>query len=667
MITVKNIRLNNSRNKTYLTFDDAISFHDNIIYFIIGKSGIGKTSLIDFITGPFTDDPIKNGEIILSDDIALKSPFTKKLIDTIAVKNSHSFWSRPYVNFMRKSVALIPQKTDSFHPTIPIRGQIERFYKMALPAGAKPEKTFDEILEELSQCAGWNNVSVDLKDKRAVVLTDIKEYKEVDTVPECRYPIVNIRNEKKLYEKKLSTGQLQRLLILMGLMQFRASKHPLLIGDEFLVNFTYYEANEVLKNIIDFYRKEEKDHKIAIFILHDLSFDFLKNYPAGYPPVRLIGIEKDLNYKPGMSETRDAKRITIHEMSLIDFFSENWVGNTENERFFREFKRSYDDRALTHEECKIKIKPAEEDYSYDIDIDKARIYKGTYIEEKPLLYKDIRLKIKKNRFIILTGFSGCGKSTLCNQYVSEYWGDKKSFRYFPSRALSSLSESSQISINQDLQIMYNYYNGIKDLDIRSKHRESIESILEKIHFYEDVDKISEGREKRIKEFSRKKIYDLSGGEQQRYWFARLLFDYTENGNFQRPGLIIFDESIASLDCITKNKIIAFLLQEIFSGDGTTVLFVSHDLRDISVIYKTLLANTGTENINKVFEHYEMFAGGLYRVDTDFLSYRENLRDKIPNVYYSVNDSNKTKPLKLRLNTNCTDMVSGGKKNEINRK
>jgi ABC-type glutathione transport system ATPase component len=661
MITVKNIRLNNSRNKTYLTFDDEISFHDNTIYFIIGKSGIGKTSLVDFISAPFTDDPIKNGTIVLSGDMALKSPFTKKAGDTIEVKNSLSFWARPYIKFMRKSVALIPQKTDSFHPAIPLGKQIEHFYKMALPVGAKPEKEFEKILEELSQCAGWNKVSADLHDKRTLLLTDIKEYKEADTG--TVYPIVDIRNEPKSYEKKLSTGQLQRLLILMGLMQFRASKHPLLIGDEFLVNFTYYEANEVLKNIIDFYRKEEKDRKIAIFILHDLSFDFLKNYPAGYPPVRLIGIEKDPKYKPGKTETRDAKRITAHEMALTDFFRENW-GSAENERFFSEFKKSYDDRALGPEECKISVKPTEEEYPYGIDIDTARIYKGVHVEEKPLLYRDIRLKIKKNSFVVLTGFSGCGKSTLCNQYVSEYRGDKKSFRYFPSRALSSLSESSQISVNQDLQIMYNYYNGIKDLDVCSKHRKEVEKMLEKIHFYEEAGSIPGDERERMKEFPEKKIYDLSGGEQQRYWFARLLFDYAESGNFQKPGLIIFDESIASLDCITKNKIIALLLQEVFSGDGTTVLFVSHDLRDISVIYKTLLANAGEKNINRVFEHYEMFAGALYRVDTDFLSYRDNLKNKMPNVYYSVNDRNKTKPLNLSLHTNDTNKVPEGK-NEIN--
>jgi ABC-type lipoprotein export system ATPase subunit len=663
MITVKNIRLNNSRNKTYLAFDGEINFHDNTVYFIIGKSGIGKTSLIDFISAPFTDDPIKNGTIVLSRDMALKSAFTKKTRNIIEVKNSHSFWSRPYIKFMRKSVALIPQKTDSFHPAIPLRKQIEHFYKMALPSGAKPGGKFDEVLEELSQCAGWNKVSVDLNDKRAVLLTDIKEYKAADTG--MFYPIVDIRNEPKGYEKKLSTGQLQRLLILMGLMQFRASKHPLLIGDEFLVNFTYYEANEVLKNVIDFFQKEKKDRKIAIFILHDLSFDFLKSYPAGYPPVRLIGIEKDIDYKPGKAETRDAKRITAHEISLTDFFRENW-GSAKNERFFSEFKKSYEDRALRPEECKIAVNPTEEEYPYGIDIDTARIYKGVHVEEKPLLYKDIRLKIKKNRFIVLTGFSGCGKSTLCNQYVSEYRGDKKSFRYFPSRALSSLSEGSQISVNQDLQIMYNYYNGIKNLDMRSKHRESVENMLGKIHFYEDAGKIPGGERERMNEFPEKKIYDLSGGEQQRYWFARLLFDYAESGNFQKPELIIFDESIASLDCITKNKIIGLLLQEVFSGDGTTVLFVSHDLRDISVIYKTLLANAGEENINRVFEHYEMFAGGLYRVDTDFLSYRENLKDKKPNVYYSANDPDKTKPLNLSLHTNDTGKAAE-EKNETKRK
>ena len=132
-ITLKDIRLNNAKNKTYLAFDGLIEFKENTVYFIIGLSGIGKTSLVDFLTAPFTDDPIKNGSIHLSSDIALKSIGEGKPITDLRVKNSFNLYSRQYVDFIRKSVALIPQKTDSFHPSKPIVKQMYEYYKMAYP------------------------------------------------------------------------------------------------------------------------------------------------------------------------------------------------------------------------------------------------------------------------------------------------------------------------------------------------------------------------------------------------------------------------------------------------------------------------------------------------------------------------------------------------------
>jgi ABC-type nitrate/sulfonate/bicarbonate transport system ATPase subunit len=170
----------------------------------------------------------------------------------------------------------------------------------------------------------------------------------------------------------------------------------------------------------------------------------------------------------------------------------------------------------------------------------------------------------------------------------------------------------------------------------------------------------------LKEFLNKKIYDLSGGQQQRYWLARILFNRgNENSAAGDPGLLVLDESIASLDCITKNLIIALLLEEVLSRRGMTILFVSHDLRDINVIYKTLLENAGAENIHNIFEHYEMFHKSfdkndsdreyIYRVKTPFPEYCENLINRKPNTYISPRNN---KELHLRLKT-----AADGKGNE----
>jgi ABC-type dipeptide/oligopeptide/nickel transport system ATPase subunit len=645
MITLQKVLLKNAKNKIYLSFDGTINFNDDSIYFIIGRSGVGKTSLIDFMTSPFTDDPIKNGEIILSDDIALNSKFSKNPINKLIIGDSWNFWLNSYIKFIQKSAALIPQKTDSFHPSIPVVRQMYDYYKMALPAGVKPSmETFNKLLVDLSPFAGWDKISVNPKDKNSLLINDKKEYIE-ESSGEI-FTVIEKMEESKTYENEFSTGQLQRILILMGLIQFSVSDHPILIGDEFLVNFTYFEAGEVLKSVIEFFRQNnEKKHKVAVFILHDLSFDFLRTIEVNYP-MEIIGVEKDLQYANNerqKTETSDAQKIITHQISVSDFFAENWEGN-EGAEFFRQFKNSYESRPLTANECKFNIKIKNEKYQYDVKLDASSPYSG--------VYKKINLEIKKNKFIVLTGFSGCGKSTLCTQYVNECIKNKRTFRYFPSRPLSFLSEDSQVSIRQDLSIMYNYYNRIID---PSQYKSEISKMLNKVHFAKKTMTVKN----LDAEFLNKKIYDLSGGELQRYWLIRILFDYNGGGDYINPELLILDESIASLDCITKNKIIALLLQEVLSEKEMTVLFVSHDLRDIGVIYKTLLENNGGKNIDDIFEHYEMFHKKsdnkkenqeyLWRVKTPFPEYCINLENNKPNIYESLND--KSIQYKLKLNTN----------------
>jgi hypothetical protein len=93
----------------------------------------------------------------------------------------------------------------------------------------------------------------------------------------------------------------------------------------------------------------------------------------------------------------------------------------------------------------------------------------------------------------------------------------------------------------------------------------------------------------------------------------------------------------------------------------TILFVSHDLRDIGVIYKTILENAKGKNINDVFEHYEIFHKKsedknenqeyLWRVKTPFPEYCINLENNKPNIYESLN--NKSIHYKLKLNTKLT--------------
>jgi ABC-type dipeptide/oligopeptide/nickel transport system ATPase subunit len=606
MITIKDLRLNDAKNRPYLTLDGQISLKENTIYFVIGHSGVGKTSIVDFLANPLTEDPIKNGIIELSGDIRLEGTLGKKASNIITVKDSLSRQSGDYYRFIRKTAAIIPQKTDSFHPSIPLRRQLYRSYKMALPKGKRPDMAeFKQWLEELGPCAGWEKVSFSEKNNDAITIADDKKY--IDQSGE-QYEIVKVKDDDKVYESELSTGQLQRLLILQGLIQFKAAKNPILIGDEFLVNFTWIEAGNVLRGIMDYFAKSKEKHKIGIFILHDLSFSVLRNLPANLE-VKLIGIDSQKQDNGG------PKVIKAYEMNLCDFFEKKW-NNAEEAEFFEEFRESYDVKPLG---CQSKnFLPDSDVYPYPIDVKRSP-------SGRKKIYGPIHLEIGKHKFIVITGFSGCGKTTLCTQYIHECIKDKMSFRYFPSLSLSYISNDSQTKVRHDLEIMYSFYNHIYSLD-NENSRKLIDQALQKVQF----DNVSASA------FLERRIFDLSGGQQQRYWLARLLFE-TEVKN--TPGLFIFDESIASLDCITKNKIIPLLLDLLGGKEGASVLFVSHDLRDIGVIYETVKQLAGEKNAADIFEHYEMFNGGLYRVKTDFDDYRTNLQNSTANVYIDPSSKN----------------------------
>lgn len=597
MITLSKICLNNSRNKTYLSLDKHICFEDGMIYFIIGRSGIGKTSIIDFLSSPFTDDPIKNGDISISG-----TSFGK-----INVRNSSSYLSKSYQEFVRKRIAYIPQKTDSFHPAIPVSRQLFNYYKLALPREKQADrKEFNRLLEKLSPYAGWDNITISETVKQELIISDKKSYNDEKTG--VSYPIVNTDNAAKVYESEFSSGQLQRLLILLGLIRFHASDAPILLGDEFLVNFTYKEANDVLEKIVNFFCNEKKNSKTAIFILHDLSFDFLANLPDTIS-AKVIAITSS-----------NGVAINADEIDIHDLFSSSWK-NDEEKTVFLPFLESYEKTALKN--CPLNITgQLTHDAIVKVSISESR--------PQPGVYKNINFTINQSRFIVLTGFSGCGKTTLSTQIIEEcFKNNPKTIRYFPSRMGAYLSLDSQVTVHDDLLNIYNYYNGIKDIN---EYRTELNKLLFDIRLFEknNIDNAV------FDEFLEKKVFNFSGGQQQRYWLTRILFEPYKDGCGFPPNLLVLDESIASLDCITKNDIIAYLLSEILLRRKITIFLISHDLRDINVIYHTIKAEFG-DNCDDIFEHYEMFNHGIYKVLTPFPLYTDNLLSGRGNKYLSIND------------------------------
>jgi ABC-type dipeptide/oligopeptide/nickel transport system ATPase subunit len=278
------------------------------------------------------------------------------------------------------------------------------------------------------------------------------------------------------------------------------------------------------------------------------------------------------------------------------------------------------------------------------------------------LYQNLCFPIKTRRFIILTGFSGCGKSQFVSHLLNEYIYDKENypyfdperqlnaqemFRYFPSTSHESLSYGSNVTIREDLKMMYKFYNGIDNIE-EADIQNTIRSHFESVQYHVPDD---------FAQFLNKRIYSLSGGELQRYWFGRITLLKGIEPPRRKPNFFVFDESISSLDCMTKDDLIATIIKDFFIGEKLSIFFVSHDLRDIQVICRTLQKY----GLDEYFEHYEMFGGKIFKVITKYEDYRKNVYASLEDIntyneYESITESQSKdeKRFKLKLERNKSE-------------
>ncbi|MGG4146999.1 dipeptide/oligopeptide/nickel ABC transporter ATP-binding protein [Paenibacillus algorifonticola] len=123
-------------------------------------------------------------------------------------------------------------------------------------------------------------------------------------------------------------------------------------------------------------------------------------------------------------------------------------------------------------------------------------------------------------------------------------------------------------------------------------------------------------------------HQLSGGQKQRVCMARALA--------VRPEVIIFDESLASLDPLSQTSIVA-MLQQIQRQQELTYLFITHDLAlarqlcdRISVMYQGEIVETFSEWEEGRLKHpytRALFATLEERVDASSAEYAKK---KLPN-------------------------------------
>ena len=186
--------------------------------------------------------------------------------------------------------------------------------------------------------------------------------------------------------------------------------------------------------------------------------------------------------------------------------------------------------------------------------------------EQPLHVIDqLNLEIYENEFICLLGPSGSGKSTILRLISALEKPDQGEILY---RGKPYLKPSSSIGfVFQDYSLMP--WLSVKEniqlgLEFSKKSKREQEEIAE--HYIQMVG---------LNKFANAKVYELSGGMQQRVAIARSLAN--------NPDIILMDEPFGALDAFTR-IILQRELLKIWSEEKKTVIFVIFSVEEAVFLF-----------------------------------------------------------------------------------
>jgi NitT/TauT family transport system ATP-binding protein len=176
----------------------------------------------------------------------------------------------------------------------------------------------------------------------------------------------------------------------------------------------------------------------------------------------------------------------------------------------------------------------------------------------------VSLDVQRSEFVCIVGPSGCGKSTLLGIAAgmdTAFEGDAR----FEGTPITGMARERAVVFQEPalfpwLNVRANVEFGLKLRGVPAAERKAIvDSQLDLVH---------------LSGFDRAYTHELSGGMKQRAQLARALA--------VEPHMLLMDEPFAALDAQTRDEL-QLELQGVFGRIGTTVLFVTHNVREAVIL------------------------------------------------------------------------------------
>lgn len=182
-----------------------------------------------------------------------------------------------------------------------------------------------------------------------------------------------------------------------------------------------------------------------------------------------------------------------------------------------------------------------------------------------VVFTDLSYTINDGKMIAIVGPSGCGKSTLLNiigLLDTDYSGEV----LYDGQLISKSSEKKRDEyIRNNINYLFQNYALIETDTVEENLMLALE--YEKLTKNEKIKKINNSLELvGLKDFNKKEVFTLSGGEQQRVALARIIL--------KRGNVVLADEPTGNLDRNNSNKVMEIL--KALQKQGRTIIIVTHD-------------------------------------------------------------------------------------------
>lgn len=193
---------------------------------------------------------------------------------------------------------------------------------------------------------------------------------------------------------------------------------------------------------------------------------------------------------------------------------------------------------------------------------------------------DINLTINAGEFVCIVGPSGSGKTTIMNMIagLEEASSGSVKINGKPGLMFQEAALFPWLSVQENVEF------GLKMRGVPAKDRvDHAQALLDLVHLNDIRDK---------------QPHELSGGMRQRVALARTLI--------MEPDILLMDEPFGALDAQTREHLHAEL-QEIWKKTGTTIVFITHDIREAVILGNRVIVlssrpGTIAEDITVPLEH-----------------------------------------------------------------